>query len=103
VNWCDPVSRDPGRRLRPYGERAQGTPRSQGVAGPISPWPLDRKANVLSGIRHPTVVGDDSPKVSPDDLRGRKMDRIKTSQLGIWNQHRSAVEHFGAQQDLIEA
>lgn len=81
------------------------SPRSRrdDTAQSVSSWRLDRNAKSLGGVRHPTVVGDDSAQVRSDNLRGCKVDRIETAQLDVWGQRRGAIEHLGAQQDLVEA
>ena len=48
-------------------------------ASPNSCRTIDHKAKILSSVRHPQVVRDDSPEISPDHMCGGKMDRIKTS------------------------
>jgi len=74
-----------GERGEEQGDRGSaGTEAAQVGLMPVgSAWPLDRKAKILGGVRHPTVVGDDSSQVPSDELRGCKMDRIETSQLDV--------------------
>ncbi len=56
------------RRLRPAGKPSGS-----------SSWPFDGEAKILGGVRHPPVIGDDSPQVRADDLGRCKMDRVETS------------------------